>query len=684
MTSKWGAARAAVAVTGLSKKNADFLGKTTETVLKVEPVKEAWRADELLEGPVISDGGKPLAFDPEFTGVEPFEKRQCHNCAAAVIFVLMVVGMFGIFGYAFLKGSYHVILYGEDSSGHRCGADGQRDYTSLKFLLWVDPTSAIQVKQCVDKCPSAGQSAVGWGGTAYPVSWDTKAVLNRCLPQSCSPNWSATQCSTAKTLVTEDYPGFLSRFFADCATMDGMVGMTMGLGCGILLDLLLSLRINHYGQTQAKVLYCITVLMVLVFAGLILANTGNIGSGGVSAPSIEQDDTFSYLTIFFGVLMLVLWVVMLAMGFYLNKNLDLVEFVMREIAVPIAAIPGAAWMPLFPALTMMFASACWVFSTVLLLGLPNSLMAYGLSLYQLLGVFMCFEMASGTTKLMVAGTVATWYWSSPTELKVVQEGAVCRSISRSFRNSLGGLARASFVFAFGRSLFGLLRLIHRGGHPIRNDPGCPGVTQGCCCLCLPLAECTKMHDDRVYVQMAVHGAGWSDALTRSYQLFYRSRDTAEFATAVMDKMLFVSRMANATLAGAVTFGWLANDSDIYCATGPTIIVCCVATGISSNFAAMYQSTIDTVMESYCEDKERNDGSYMRRYHMTAGLKQLFTQDLSQAAEAGSPTTPGPDDVVQIENSEESPRGAQQRSRMEQAEIEEIEELSLYYNAAKQK
>ena len=98
--------------------------------------------------------------------------------------------------------------------------------------------------------------------------------------------------------------------------------------------------------------------------------------------------------------------------------------------------------------------------------------------------------------------------------------------------------------------------------------------------------------------MAVHGAGWSDALTRSYQLFYRSRDTAEFATAVMDKMLFVSRMANATLAGAVTFGWLANvsfsvvadppvldsksvvcqDSDIYCATGPTIIVCCVATG----------------------------------------------------------------------------------------------------------
>ena len=29
-----------------------------------------------------------------------------------------------------------------------------------RFLLWVDPTAAVQVKQCVDKCPSAGQSAV--------------------------------------------------------------------------------------------------------------------------------------------------------------------------------------------------------------------------------------------------------------------------------------------------------------------------------------------------------------------------------------------------------------------------------------------------------------------------------------------------------------------------------------------
>ena len=78
-----------------------------------------------------------------------------------------------------------------------------------------------------------------------------------------------------------------------------------------------------------------------------------------------------------------------------------------------------------------------------------------------------------------------------------------------------------------------------------------------------------------------------------------------------------------------------------------LLTAALMSGISSNFAAMYQSTIDTVMESYCEDKvcspvkllrlivgvwqERNDGSYMRRYHMTAGLKQLFTQDLSQAA-----------------------------------------------------
>ena len=52
--------------------------------------------------------------------------------------------------------------------------------------------------------------------------------------------------------------------------------------------------------------FCICTFSVLwreLSSARLITNcdvSGNIGSGGVSAPSIEQDDKFSYLTIFFG------------------------------------------------------------------------------------------------------------------------------------------------------------------------------------------------------------------------------------------------------------------------------------------------------------------------------------------------------------------------------------------------
>ena len=42
MTSKWGTARAAVAITGLPNKNDDFLEKGTETVPQIYLASDPW------------------------------------------------------------------------------------------------------------------------------------------------------------------------------------------------------------------------------------------------------------------------------------------------------------------------------------------------------------------------------------------------------------------------------------------------------------------------------------------------------------------------------------------------------------------------------------------------------------------------------------------------------------------
>lgn len=192
----------------------------------------------------------------------------------------------------------------------------------------------------------------------------------------------------------------------------------------------------------------------------------------------------------------------------------------------------------------------------------------------------------------------------------------------------------------------------------------------------------KMIDDRVNAQFAIHNLCWSDALVVSYGLFYRSRSTAEFASHVAVKMLVIFQLANISLAGGVTFAWLANDQYIYCPTGPTIIVCLMANGIARSFSTIYQGVIDTVMECYCEDKERNDGSYMRPYYMTDGLKQLLLKDLQDGngedMQEEQPTPGGVDDVEDQTTRYQYGHQHQQRDR---DKLEEVEELEMYYKRA---
>eukprot|EP00656_Telonema_subtile_P003511 TRINITY_DN11600_c0_g1_i14.p1 TRINITY_DN11600_c0_g1~~TRINITY_DN11600_c0_g1_i14.p1 ORF type:complete len:149 (+),score=41.19 TRINITY_DN11600_c0_g1_i14:188-634(+) len=145
-------------------------------------------------------------------------------------------------------------------------------------------------------------------------------------------------------------------------------------------------------------------------------------------------------------------------------------------------------------------------------------------------------------------------------------------------------------------------------------------------------------------------------------------------------MLFVVGNMNTVVAGLVTFCWLAADVDIYSPTGPTIMVLCFAKAITSFFTILYQYTIETIMECFCEDQERNDGSFMRKYYMTPGLKQLLLNDLKQSSDNWQPdeqTSPTQDDVVDEEDVEID-RSSIKLQGMDPTQIQEMEELSLYY------
>merc|ERR1712138_228972 len=52
--------------------------------------------------------------------------------------------------------------------------------------------------------------------------------------------------------------------------------------------------------------------------------------------------------------------------------------------------------------------------------------------------------------------------------------------------------------------------------------------------------------------------------------------------------------------------------------------------ISQCYTDVYSMTVDSILMCFAEDRERHDGSYMRQYYMTTGLKHLLLEDLQGA------------------------------------------------------
>jgi len=114
------------------------------------------------------------------------------------------------------------------------------------------------------------------------------------------------------------------------------------------------------------------------------------------------------------------------------------------------------------------------------------------------------------------------------------------------------------------------------------------------------------------------------------------------------RMLYVAKLFVMAMSGTVTFAMLHLTENIYNPTGPTIIVCIVAWAIGTCYTDVYALAVDSIMMCFAEDRERHDGSYMRQYYMTAGLKQLLLEDLGTHAGA-----PEEDDVEELAESSDS-------------------------------
>jgi len=658
------------------------------------------------------DAGDRLKYNPDFEGPTALDKRERHDLLFLWIYLALLAVTVLIVVQSAVNGDYKALIYGENytpsytPAALRCGENhgGTNDLSGLAYLHWPEPTNSA-TSICVSECPGSGSqvcsSNANHGGACWSSSWDTKAVLYRCEITSCSASWSSTQCEAAKKAVFDSYPSMLRRLFADI--VDGWWCMALGIltACLTSIAWLATLQLQPSQALIGMKVWCgISVASSLCFCLLILLNTGTISVSSTYDTSSFLDETSlgehgSLVTLGFGLAVLVLLIWELMVLCYLHRHRAQVGFLLRETAVPLCAIPRLRWVPVLPASLCLILVATFLFVGVSFFSMEELSIGGGDVLWGFVLAFVVWmllwtlEIALASSNLTTSGAVGGWYWSKPGDLKVVTKEDLPLALQRSYSHSIGSATRHALNATCLRWMAYLVAWLRQSNHRVdgSDGPSCPSSFKACCCCLLPCADgCIKFIDDRSLVQVALHGHDWIAASRTSFGLMYRNRRLIGFAQELNHRVLFVAKVLVMSAGGTVTFGLLHHIDNIYNPTGPTIIVCALSCAIATSLVDLYGTTADSIMTCFAEDRERHDGSSMRQYYMTSGLKQLLLDELdgkarlSEDSNRCSRVDPDPDRVITIGSASDSDVEEEEKSPLKEEDVgakKQREEFEMY-------
>ena len=136
-------------------------------------------------------------------------------------------------------------------------------------------------------------------------------------------------------------------------------------------------------------------------------------------------------------------------------------------------------------------------------------------------------------------------------------------------------------------------------------------------------------------QVALHGLSLKKSAFAAHQLKLRNADVVGKCLgashgALLAGVTFVMGIVVSTVAFALH---VFNPYDVHLALVPAAAAAAAAAVIFAVFFTAYVEAIETILQCFCEDLERNDGSALRQYYMPAGPStstRMFTYSTYKA------------------------------------------------------
>lgn len=605
-------------------------------------------------------GNKSSSVAPQKEEVYgPKAERKCRDMFFLLIFIAFWAGMVIVAGKAFELGNPDRLTYPFDSYGNLCGTnnvyegvvplDLTRDFSGYPFLYWPDPF-VPDLQLCVQQCPSISTiistniseliclydvepSVLKIGRECWPA-YESKSVLQRCIP-SFSFNGSTEIVAVAK------YRDQAAQIIGDTAKAWKWIVVSVALSVVISWVAIYLLRLFSGVIVWTVIVALIASCLALTaYAHSVAQQMAADLEAQVPAKRLDSDinnqkavQIVSYILIGIDVLLI------LAVAF-LRKRIQLAIGVIKESGKAMAAMPSIV---AFPVVIFIMLLVFWVYWTVVMAFLgsagvrvydsdgkfqgyqANDTIRY-MEIYHFFGLLWTTQFIIAIGQCTIAGAVSSWYWVR--DRSQVPMFPVLFAFKRTLRYHLGSLAFGSLIIAIVQFIRAILNYLQKRlqGKESRLLKVFFTMLQ-CCFKCLE--RFLKFISKKAYVMIAVKGDSFCVSAQRAFQLFVANFIRVGTTNAISGFMFFLLKLFICILSTFIGVILMSHDQSLTYWIVPAVLILILSYGVASMFALVYDMAIETIILSFCEDCDRNDGN-AKPYFMPDSLRQFIDSSSKQS------------------------------------------------------
>lgn len=238
-------------------------------------------------------------------------------------------------------------------------------------------------------------------------------------------------------------------------------------------------------------------------------------------------------------------------------------------------------------------------------------------IYHFFGLLWTNQFIVGYTLVTIAGAISNYYWSRG-DSSQMPTFPVLTALKNTTVYHMGSVAFGSFIIAVIQLIRFLLEYLDRKTKELQAANKCAAWALCCCKCCMwCLEKIVAFINRNAYIMVAVKGTSYCVSAGRAVALLVSNALRLAAVNFVGDMLIFLGKVAVAAAAGIVALAMCElnyyndpvkhPDTYLYSPILPVAISIITAFAVASVFFAVYEMAIDTILLSFCEDCEVNNG-----------------------------------------------------------------------------